>query len=103
MAGKNDPTAIQLSNLFGLSTAFQATTHMQIGNILESKILQSYCKLHKLQLKKDRGGRTLTLLYQHDYVGHTPDGKTIQSKVDEAEVLEVKVVFNTHETMDMLV
>jgi hypothetical protein len=42
-------------------------------------------------------------LYQHNYVGHTPDGKTVKSKVDEAEVLEVKVVFNTHETMDMLV
>jgi hypothetical protein len=103
IAGKNAPTAIQLSNLFGLSPPFQATTHMQIGNLLESKILQSYCKLHKLQLKKDRGGRTLTLLYQHNYVGHTPDGKTVKSKVDEAEVLEVKVVFNTHETMDMLV
>jgi hypothetical protein len=103
MVGKNDPSAIQLANLFGLSPAFQATTHMQIGNLLESKILQSYCKLQKLQLKKDRGGRTLTLLYQHNYVGHTPDGKTIQSKVNEPEVLEVKVVFNTHETIDMLV
>ena len=68
---------------------------MQIGNTLESKILQAYCKQQKLQLKKERGGRALSLLYQHNYVGHTPDGKTCKSKVEEAEVLEVKVVFQT--------
>ncbi len=48
-------------------------------------------------MKKDRGGRTLTLLYQYNYVGHTPDGKTIRSKVDDAEVLEVKVVFSSQD------
>jgi hypothetical protein len=68
---------------------------MQIGNILESKIPQAYCKQQKLQLKKERGGRALTLLYQYNYIGHTPDEKTSQSKVDEAEVIEVKV-FMTH-------
>jgi hypothetical protein len=95
MSGKNKPSALQLSHFFGLSTTFTETTQMQIGNILESKILQAYCKQQKLQLKKERGGRALSLLYQHNYVGHTPDGKTCKSKVEEAEVLEVKVVFQT--------
>ncbi len=53
-------------------------------------------------MKKDRGGRSLTLLYQYNYVGHTPDGKTIQSKVDEAEVLEVKAVFSSQDTLTAL-
>ncbi len=75
---------------------------MQIGTIMESKILQAYCKHEKLQLKKERGGRALTLLYQCNYVGHTPDGKTSQSKVDEAEVIEVKVVFGTHDALSVL-
>ncbi len=101
MLGKNKPTAQQLSLIFGLST-FNATTQMQIGNVLESQILQAYSKHKKLLLKKDRGERTLTLLYQYNYVGHTPDGKTIQSKVDEAEVLEVKVVFSSQDTLTAL-
>jgi hypothetical protein len=65
MLGKNKPTAQQLSVIFGLST-FNATTQMQIGNVLESKMLQVYSKHKKLQFKKDRGGRTLTLLYQYN-------------------------------------
>ncbi len=101
MMGKNKPTALQLSQLFGLST-FKATTPIQIGNIMESKILQAYCKHEKLQMKKERGERTMSLLYQYNYVGHTPDGKTNQSKVDAAEVLEVKVVFSTHEASSVL-
>ncbi len=103
MVGKNKPSAIQLSQIFGLSAAFEATTQMQIGNILESQILKAYCNLQKFKLKKARGGQALTLLYQHNYVGHTPDGKTIQSKVEEAEVLEVKVVFGPHDTLTTLV
>ncbi len=75
---------------------------MQIGNVLESKILQGYCKLQQLNLKKERGGVSLTLLYQYNYVGHTPDGKTVQSKGDDAEVLEVKVVFSSQETLAAL-
>ncbi len=69
---------------------------------MESKFLQAYCKHEKLQMKKERGGRTMSLLYQYNYVGHTPDGKTSQSKVDAAEVLEVKVVFSTHEAISVL-
>ena len=76
---------------------------MKIGNLLEIKILQAYCKQRKLILKKERGGRTLTMLYQYNYVGHTPDGKTCKSKDDEAEVLEVKVVFNMEDTLESLV
>jgi hypothetical protein len=102
MVGKNKPSSKQLSLIFGLSAACDATPQMKIGNIFESKILRAYCKLKKLQLKKERGGPALTLLYQHNYVGHTPDGKTIQSKVEEAEVLEVKVVFGTHQTLPTL-
>ncbi len=76
-----------------MSAACDATTQMQIGNILESEILQAYYKLQKLQMKKERGGLALTLLSQHNYVGHAPGGKTIQSKVEKADVLEVKVCF----------
>ncbi len=101
MLGKSKPSAQQLLTIFGLST-FYATTQMQIGNVLESKILQGYCKLQQLNLKKERGGVSLTLLYQYNYVGHTPDGKTVQSKGDDAEVLEVKVVFSSQETLAAL-
>jgi hypothetical protein len=80
---ENKPSAQQLSTIFGLST-FHATTQMQIGNVLETKRLQGYCKQNKMNLKKERGGISLTLLYQYNYVGHTPDGKTIQSKGDDA-------------------
>ena len=75
---------------------------MQIGNVLENRILLGYCKQNKLNLKKERGGISLTLLYQYNYVGHTPDGKTIQSKGDDAEVLEVKVVFSSQDTLTAL-
>jgi hypothetical protein len=72
---------------------------MKIGCILEPKILQALCQHKKLNLKKERGGSRLTLLYQHAYVGHTPDGKTTKSKDDDGEVIEVKVVFNSQITL----
>ena len=98
MTGKNKPSGLQLSLIFGLST-LKATTKMEIGSILEPKILQAFCKQNKLNLKKERGGSSLTLLYQHAYVGHTPDGKTTKSKDDDGEVIEVKVVFNPQVTL----
>ena len=102
MSGLKKTSAQQLSQIFGFST-FHGTPKMKIGNILEIKILQAYCKQRKLILKKERGGRTLTMLYQYNYVGHTPDGKTCKSKDDEAEVLEGKVVFNMQDTLESLV
>jgi hypothetical protein len=94
MTGKNKPSGLQLSLIFGLS-ALKATTKMEIGPILEPKILQAFCKHKKLNLKKERGGSSLTLLYQHAYVGHAPDGNKTKSKDDDdGEVIEVKVVFN---------
>ncbi len=55
-----------------------------------------------MALKKERGGRILTLMYQYNYVGHTPDGKAKVSKSDGAEVLEVKVVFSTQDTVEAI-
>jgi hypothetical protein len=52
--------------------------------------------------KKERGGASLTLLYQYNYVSHTPDGKTKKMKDDEGEVLEVKVVFGAQESISAL-
>ena len=101
MTGKNKPSGLQLAQIFGLST-FPATTQMQIGTILETKIMQAYCNLQKLQLKKVRGGSILSLLYQYRYVGHTPDGKTKNLKDDEGEVLEVKVVFGTQDPVSTI-
>jgi hypothetical protein len=101
MTGKNKPSGLQLAQIFGLST-FQATTQMQIGTILETKILQAFCKQQKMQLKKERGGSSLSLLYQYSYVGHTPDGKTKKLKDDEGEVLEVKVVFSTKDALSTI-
>ncbi len=43
MLGKNKPSAQQLSTIFGFTT-FHPTTQMQIGNVLESKILVGYRK-----------------------------------------------------------
>ena len=68
MLGKNKPSGQQLSTIFGLTT-FNPTTQMQIGNVLENRILLGYCKQNKLNLKKERGGISLTLLYQYNYVG----------------------------------
>ncbi len=101
MTGKNKPSGLQLAQIFGLS-AFQATTQMQNGTILETKILQAYCEHQKMQLKKERGGSNLSLLYQYRYVGHTPDGKTKNLKDVEGEVLEVKVVFGTQDPVSTL-
>jgi hypothetical protein len=66
---------------------------MQIGSILEKKILTAYCRHEQLQLHKTRGVQTLKLLHGYNYVGHTPDGRTIKTAI-ESLVLEVKVVFS---------
>jgi hypothetical protein len=81
----------QVAQVFGLCP-FTPTTQMQIGSILEQKILAVYCKHEQLQLHKTRGGQTLQLLHGYKYVGHTPDGRTIKTTV-ETMVLEVKVIF----------
>ena len=101
MTGKNKPSGQQLAQIFGFTT-FEGTTKMQIGSILEPKILDAYCRLHKMQLKKERGGPNLTLLYQFKYVGHTPDGKTKKMQDEECVVLEVKVVFSAQESISAL-
>ena len=62
----------QVAQVFGLCQ-FTPTTQMQIGSILEQKILAVYCKHEQLQLHKTRGGQTLQLLHGYKYVGHTPD------------------------------
>ena len=82
----------QVAQVFGLCQ-FTPTTQMQIGSILEQKILAVYCKHEQLQLHKTRGGQTLQLLHGYKYVGHTPDGRTIKTTV-ETMVLEVKVIFS---------
>jgi hypothetical protein len=97
MTGENTPSGHQLAQIFGFTT-FEGTTKIQIGSILEPKILEAYCRLHKLQLKKERGGPKLILLYQFKYVGHTPDGKTKKMQDEDSVVLEVKVVFSAQES-----
>jgi hypothetical protein len=51
MTGKNKPSGLQLAQIFGLST-FHAITQMQIGTILETKILQAYCNLQKTAVEE---------------------------------------------------
>jgi hypothetical protein len=101
MTGKNKPSGLQLAQLFGFTT-FQGTIKMQIEIILEQKILHTFCKLHKMQLKKESGGPSLRFLYQYNYVGHTPDGPTIQLRHEQRQVLEVKVVFSVQDTISAL-
>jgi hypothetical protein len=90
MRGKNKPTAGQLSQIFGCST-FHATLKMQIGTLLEPKILQAYLSKNRRRLKNERGSSKLALLYQHNYVGHTPDGKTPKGKTMKVRFLKLKL------------
>jgi hypothetical protein len=55
-----------------------------------------------MQLKKERGEPSLRTLYQYKYVGHTPDGLTIQLRHEQRQVLEVKVVFSIQDTISAL-
>ena len=90
----------QVAQIFGLCP-FTPTTQMQIGSILEQKILTVYCKHEQLQQHKTRGGQTLQLLHGYKYVGHTPDGRTIKTTV-ETMVLEVKVIFSKIDLTEQL-
>jgi hypothetical protein len=55
--GPKPPSDRQVAQVLGLCQ-FTPTTQMQIGSILENKILTAYCKHEQLQLHKTRGGHT---------------------------------------------
>ncbi len=95
--GKYSATTQQVAHVLSVKdTILKPTRHMQIGTILESRVLAQFCERESLHLCHDVEGPTLTLLETIKYVGHTPDGLT------ELEVLEVKVVFSSIDIQKLL-